>query len=99
MPGTVRGVPFEKRPQYCPARALLLWLKAAGIESGPVFRAVDRGGNARPTLSAQMVARIVKKYAAKAGFDPKDYAGHSLRRGHVTSAKAAGKSNASIRRW
>jgi site-specific recombinase XerD len=28
----------------------------------------------------------VKRYAAAAGFDPKDFAGHSLRAGFVTSA-------------
>ena len=95
--GRTLAVPFESRSLYCPARALLFWLQASGVTSGQVFRAVDRSGHVRPTLSSQMVARIVKKYAARAGFDPKNYAGHSLRRGHVTSAKAAGKSNAAIR--
>ena len=32
------------------------------------------------------MALIVKKYAALAGLDPKDFAGHSLRRGFATSA-------------
>ena len=37
-------------------------------------------------LSDKSIALIVKKYAELAGFDPKYFAGHSLRRGFATSA-------------
>ena len=33
---------------------------------------------------------IVKRAAKRAGLDPDNYAGHSLRAGHVTSAARAG---------
>jgi len=50
----------------------------------------------RPThlgvsLSAQAVAGVVKTYAKRAGLDPADFAGHSLRAGFVTSAAERGK--------
>ena len=32
------------------------------------------------------MAEIVKKYMARLGLDPSDFAGHSLRRGFATSA-------------
>lgn len=37
-------------------------------------------------LTDQSVALIVKELAQKAGLDPANYAGHSLRRGFLTSA-------------
>lgn len=37
-------------------------------------------------LSDKSVALIVKKYTALAGLNPKQFAGHSLRRGFATSA-------------
>jgi hypothetical protein len=49
----------------CPAKALQEWLDAAGIEAGPIFRPIDKGG----TVRARSVANIVKAYAARAGFD------------------------------
>lgn len=71
--------------------AVKAWLTAAGIESGPVFRAVSRSGTVGATaLSDRMVANIVKSRAALAGFDPAGFAGHSLRAGFVTSAAETG---------
>jgi site-specific recombinase XerD len=37
-------------------------------------------------ISGNAIGEIVKRYAAAAGFDPKMFAGHSLRAGFVTSA-------------
>ena len=36
------------------------------------------------------MADIVKKHAKRAGLDPAEYAGHSLRAGYLTSAAEAG---------
>ena len=70
----------------CPARALREWLDAAGIESGPIFRPIDKGGTVRASrLTCRSVANIVKAYAKRAGFDANTFSGHSLR------ASAAGK--------
>ena len=74
-----------------PVRAVQDWLDAAGIANGPVFRAIDRHGRvSAAALSAQSVALVVKRCAEAAGLDPDEFAGHSLRRGFLTSAAEAG---------
>lgn len=82
----------------CPVRALRAWLAASAITEGPIFRKIDRHGHvgARP-LSGQAVADVVKARAKAAGRDPSKFAGHSLRRGHVTSAAKAGASRQKIK--
>jgi integrase len=77
-----------------PVEAVQTWLAAAEISAGPVFRAVTRGGRVltdRP-LSDDSAARVVKRYAERAGLDPALYAGHSLRSGFLTSAAESGAS-------
>ena len=77
----------------CPVKSLRAWLEAAGIEAGPIFRPIDRHGNLLPSrLTAQSVARIVKAYATRAGFDAGSFSGHSLRSGFLTSAAGKGAS-------
>ena len=72
---------------------LQVWLAAAEINAGPVFRPVLKGGRISPSaLSAFRAAQIVKHYAERAGLDPAAYAGHSLRSGFLTSAAEAGAS-------
>lgn len=67
------------------------WLDEARISEGAIFRPLTKSGGVRyMAISGKSVAAIVKKYAAKAGLDPKDFAGHSLRSGFVTSAAEAG---------
>jgi integrase len=72
--------------------AVRRWVEAAGISSGsPIFRPVGKGGRVSGArLSDRGIARIVKARAASAGLDPKDFSGHSLRAGMVTSAAEAG---------
>ena len=70
-----------------PVDAIDTWAAAANITTGPLFREIDRHGNVGAgELSGRAVARIVKRYAAAAGFDPALFAGHSLRAGFVTQA-------------
>lgn len=91
------AIPFA-RSHACPVKALAAWLNHAGIQSGPLFRTVKKGGAIGTiALSAQSVATIVKEYAAKAGFDAPSYSGHSLRAGLITSAAKAGVSSWKIR--
>ena len=73
-----------------PVRAVRDWIAAAGITDGRLFRGIDRHGRLAGALTAQSVALIVKRYAAAAGFEPSDFAGHSLRAGFLTSAAEAG---------
>ena len=77
----------------CPARALREWLDAAGLESGPIFRPINKAGMvATERLTCRSVANIVKSYATLAGFDATTFSGHSLRSGFLTSAAARGAS-------
>jgi site-specific recombinase XerD len=71
--------------------ALRAWLAAASIESGAIFRRVNKADRVMSqALAAESVADLVKHYAALAGFDPAGFAGHSLRAGFLTSAAEAG---------
>jgi integrase len=77
----------------CPAKALRAWLDAAGIEAGPIFRPIDKGGTVKASrLTDRSVANIVKAYAGRAGFDASAFSGHSLRAGFLTSAAGKGAS-------
>jgi integrase len=102
------GVPYGRHMKTCPVKSLQSWLEVAGITSGAIFREITRGdriatayvdksGRQRGLrLSDKTVALVVKRAAKAAGFDPKMYAGHSLRGGLASSAAAAGASERSI---
>lgn len=76
-----------------PVEALKTWLEASQITSGFVFRSLLKGGKISDNaLSPFSVACIVKKYAQLAGFCEKDFAGHSLRSGFLTTAAERGAS-------
>jgi site-specific recombinase XerD len=63
---------------------LRAWLDGAGIESGPVFRAVRKGGRIGKALEAGDVARIFKALAIRAGVpiaEASRISGHSTRVG------------------
>lgn len=69
------------------AAALCRWMQAAMIECGPVFRAIGRNGQIRPSsLTAHAINQIVKSRARLAGFDPRLYSAHGLRSGYLTEA-------------
>lgn len=92
------GIPFG-RTRWCPVKHLNDWLDHSGIESGPIFRAINRHGHlAAQRLSGEAVSIIVKERIEAAGFDPEGYSGHSLRAGLATSAVIAGATTLSIRR-
>ncbi|MGI4793491.1 MAG: site-specific integrase, partial [Janthinobacterium lividum] len=78
--------------------AVVAWIEAAGITGGPIFRPVNRHGQVLPmALTGTTVAAIVKAYAGRAGFDPALFAGHSLRRGFLTSAAQHGATLAKMK--
>ncbi len=70
-----------------PVHALTIWLQAANITEGSVFRSINRWGqvNSRP-LSPQAVNDIVKKRAALAGLPSDKISAHGLRAGFLTEA-------------
>ncbi|TAV56257.1 site-specific integrase [Rhizobium leguminosarum] len=91
------GIPLGKT-RHCPVSALEDWLRVASIESGAVFRPVDRHGHVgERRLSGEAVSIIVKERVAAIGIVPGRYSGHSLRAGFCTSAALAGVSSWKIR--
>lgn len=91
---------LDKEGALSPIDALNVWVEASGIESGPVFRAMNRWGTVheRPLLPAS-VSIILKSRSKRAGLViAEELSAHSLRRSFATSASRAGSSFASIKR-
>jgi len=65
------------------------WIEEAGLEDGPLFRAVAKGGNVRGRLYRQDVRHILISMAKRAGLDI-DPSGHSVRIGVAQDMVAAG---------
>jgi integrase len=90
--GMKKGIPYAADPAICPVRALARWLEIAAIAEGPIFRRVGRYGHVGgAALNDKSVALIVQRSAERAGLDPENLAGHSLRAGFATQAAARGK--------
>ena len=93
--GLKKGVPYGKNRATCPVRAVVSWLRTAGILEGPVFRAVTKDERPRRTrLAAQTVALVVKDAFRLIGKRARDYSAHSLRSGLVTAAAIGGADDA-----
>jgi site-specific recombinase XerD len=93
--GMTKAIPFVSGGDLCAATSLRVWLTAAGIDQGPVFRGFTRNGKPKPSpLSDHAVAIIVKEAARRCGFDVSEFSGHSLRAGHVTEARSRGVADA-----
>ena len=74
-----------------PVEALNEWLRAGRIESGSIFRKIDRWGNVSPrALESAAINAIVKQRAMMAGLEPADYSAHGLRSGYLTEAANRG---------
>lgn len=95
--GRKLGIPQGIEEATCPVHAITRWCMAAQLTAGALFRPVNRHGSVlEGRLSGEGVAIVVKRYLEKAGYDPAQFAGHSLRAGLATSAAAAGKSERAI---
>ena len=78
------------------ARLAHMWLKAAGIADGPLFRPVNKASRVADTrLTVRSVRNIVKRCAEDAGI-PGRISGHSLRVGAAQSLRAAGATMAEL---
>lgn len=89
----------NRSSRLCAVRAVMAWMKASELTSGPLFRAIDRHGNVGACrMSAEAVSVIVKQRVEAAGFNPRLYSGHSLRAGYVTTHALAGVAEWRIRR-
>ncbi|MFS8054238.1 site-specific integrase [Rhizobium sp. BR 317] len=74
-----------------PVDALNAWLAAAKIDSGSVFRAIDRWGNiSRRALDPKAVNDIVKQRVKMAGLEAGEFSAHGLRSGYLTEAANRG---------
>jgi hypothetical protein len=73
-----------------PFVAVLDYIKAAGITSGPVFRRLRRGNHITDHRLGAPICKLVKDQAAKLGLDPKQYGAQSMRAGFLTSAAVKG---------
>lgn len=85
----------DAHPDRCPVRALREWLDSierlgGNAERGPVFRGLTRNGVRATRLTPSQVNIIVKRASARAGLDPANFGGHSLRAGYVTEARRIG---------
>ncbi|BAW79644.1 integrase family protein [Candidatus Nitrosoglobus terrae] len=84
----------------CPITALKQWLQAAKINSGSIFRRINRWEALLDTpLHPASVTFILKRVAEQVGFGfVPELSSHSLRRSLATSAYRAGASFESIKR-
>lgn len=108
--GMLKSVPFGHNPRTCCVRAVQRWLQASQIESGPIFRPINRHSQVRPRrLTDHAVAVILKESLAESlriqGVPERiikaqvaKFSGHSLRAGYVTSAAAEGAEEHTIMR-
>lgn len=87
--GAVIAIPEGSRIR--PKALLLAWMAAAGHSEGFLFRRLSRSDALTPNaMSDRAIARLVQHYAAAAGYDPTQFAGHSLRAGFLTEGAAQG---------
>lgn len=82
----------------CPVAAVEDWLSVSGVSEGPLFQSVRGNLVTGKRLNGKEVSRIVKRAVERAGLDPADYSGHSLRAGFATSAAKRRKSMHDIAR-
>ncbi len=81
------AVPFGTGIQ--PVARLERWLGARGRHAGHLFQSLRRDGKLTGNpLHHSDIPRLVKRYAAAIGLNPKEFSAHSLRAGFVTSAAA-----------
>jgi integrase len=74
-----------------PVDALNAWLAAGKIETGSIFRKIDRWGNvSKRALEPSAVNSIVKQRAALAGLNSGEFSAHGLRSGYLTEAANRG---------
>lgn len=86
--GTTYKAPVLRR--LCPVGAYQDWIIQAGLESGPVFRRINRWGQlADEPLNPNSIIAMLRRLFAAAGLaEPERYSSHSLRRGFATWANA-----------
>lgn len=91
------AIEYGNDPATCPIKALDSWVTRAKIKNGFIFRAVTKWGTVKDNpMNDRTVALIIKHFVALAGYDPRQFSGHSLRRGYATTAATVGASTFDI---
>lgn len=74
--------------RLCPVAAYLDWIEAAGLKTGPVYRAIDQWGRiAEEPIHPNSLIGILRSIFERTGVPmPEAYSSHSLRRGFATWA-------------
>lgn len=92
--GRGRNVPlfYGRNAELCPVRTLEAYLQSRSDTEPALF--IGRNGRLHP----RSIARIVKRAASKAGYDPQAFSAHSLRHGFASSARAGGATPEEIAR-
>ena len=86
----------KARNGLCAVNALKVWLEAAEITEGPVFRAVNKGGKVGSDRLSDRAVDLVVRRLAQAVDLIGNFSAHSLRAGLATSAARAGLSERDI---
>mgnify|MGYP001577973947 CR=1 FL=1 len=84
--GHAKAVRAGQRPETCPVRALEVWLTTRPL--GPDVLVFP--------FTTRTVRNLVKAAVKRAGLDPTNYSGHSLRAGFVTEMRRRGYSDPAI---
>ncbi|MCP4238452.1 MAG: site-specific integrase [Aestuariibacter sp.] len=87
-----RNYPVPALQSLCPVNAYLDWLNVSQLQSGPVFRRIDRWGNiSEQAIHPNSVITLLRKLMGQAGIpDFESYSSHSLRRGFASWANESG---------
>ena len=95
--GQELGIPRGSHQETDPVIALQRWRRLAEIDSGPLFRVIDRRDHLLPErMSDRAVSRILARAARLAHLEIPDLSGHSLRAGFATAAAQAGATERAI---
>ena len=87
--GTGQRVAVPEGKKIRPVARLRSWLRRSGISEGSLFQTMRKNGSLTGSpLHHSDIPRLVKRYVAAIGLNPKDFSAHSLRAGFVTSAAA-----------
>lgn len=78
--------------RLCPVSAYQAWIDLSGLESGAVFRSINRWGKLNDDgLNPSSIIPLLRSLFGKAGIlDADDYSAHSLRRGFANWATSNG---------